>query len=35
METPLGFYWGDTFIGLTVELFVNDLLLAFFFLLVG
>ena len=35
METPLGFYWGDTFIGLTVELFVNDLLMAFFFLLVG
>ena len=35
METPLGFYWGDTFIGLTVELFVNDLLMAVFFLLVG
>lgn len=35
MQTPLGFYWGDTFVGLTVELFVNDLLMAFFFLLVG
>lgn len=35
METPLGFYWDDTFVGLTVELLVNDLLMAFFFLLVG
>lgn len=35
LETPLGFYVGDTFIGLTVELFVNDLLMAFFFLQVG
>lgn len=35
LETPLGLYVGDTFIGLTVELLVNDLLMAFFFLSVG
>jgi NhaA family Na+:H+ antiporter len=35
LETPIGFYWGDTLVGLTVEEFVNDLLMAFFFLLVG
>ena len=35
METPLGFYVGETFVGLTFEQVVNDLLMAFFFLLVG
>lgn len=35
MMTPIGFYVGDTFMGMTVELIVNDLLMAFFFLLVG
>ena len=35
METPLGFYVGETFVGLTFEQVVNDLFMAFFFLLVG
>lgn len=35
MMTPIGFTFGDTFVGLTLELFVNDLLMAVFFLLVG
>ena len=35
METPLGFYIGETFVGLTFEQVVNDLFMAFFFLLVG
>ena len=35
METPLGFYVGEAFVGLTFEELVNDLFMAFFFLLVG
>ena len=35
MELPLGFYIGDTFVGLTLELLVNDLLMALFFLMIG
>lgn len=35
MMTQVGFYVGDTFIGMSFEQLVNDLLMAFFFLLVG
>ena len=35
MMTPVGITVGETFIGLTFEQIVNDLLMAFFFLLVG
>lgn len=35
METPVGFSVGDAFVGLSFEALVNDLFMAFFFLLVG
>jgi NhaA family Na+:H+ antiporter len=34
-DLPLGFMWGGKFLGLPLELFVNDALMAVFFLLVG
>ena len=34
-ETPFGFQFGEHFVGMELKIWVNDVLMSFFFLLVG